>query len=148
MAMMKTDMSAFPTSPTVSGILAAVFLAVLLLAPPPSSAEPSSATSTANEVTVTVTPLAFARDAERWTFRIEFDSHTQRLNDDIAHTVTLTAADGRPLHPLAWEGAAPGGHHRVGVVHFARPSPPPQALEVRMHREGESLSRTFRWQLQ
>jgi hypothetical protein len=141
-------MSRLPTSPTGSGIVAAAFLAVLLVASPPSSsAEPAAATSTVNEVTVTVTPLSFDRDAKHWSFRIEFDTHTQSLNDDIVHTVTLTAADGRPLKPLAWEGAAPGGHHRTGVVHFARPSPPPQTLEVRMHREGESLARAFRWRL-
>ena len=141
-------MSRSPTSPTGSRTVAAAFLAVLLLTSPPASAEPSPATSTVKEVTVTVTPLSFAHDAKQWSFRIEFDTHTQRLSDDIAHTVTLTAADGQPLKPLTWEGTAPGGHHRAGVVHFERPSPPPQTLELKMQREGESLTRTFRWRLQ
>ena len=124
---------------------ASLFMSLLLAALSVGAAELPAAKSEVRGVTVSVTPVNLAPDAKRWSFSIVLDTHTQPLNDDIERTVTLTAADGRPLKPLSWEGAAPGGHHRKVVVHFAPPSPPPATVELRMQREGESMARVFRF---
>jgi hypothetical protein len=49
--------------------------------------------------------------------------------------------------PVAWEGAASGGHHRQGVLQFKSVSPLPDAVELQITRTGESAPRSFRWQL-
>lgn len=121
-------------------------LALVMLTSAANAAEFSPAKLEVREVTVTVTPVSLGPDAKRWSFNIVFDTHTQPLNDDIERTVTLTASDGRPIRPLSWEGAGPGGHHRKVIVHFAAPSPPPATVELRMHREGEALARVFRFE--
>lgn len=120
-------------------------LSLVMLTFAAGAAELSTAKSEVRGVTVSVTPVNVAPDAKRWSFKIVLDTHTQPLNDDIEGTVTLTASDGRPLKPLSWEGAAPGGHHREVVVHFAPPSPPPVTVELRMHRASEPLARVFRF---
>ena len=120
-------------------------LSLAMLAYPAGAADLPTAKSEVRGVTVSVTPVSLAPDAKRWSFSIVLDTHTQPLNDDIERTVTLSASDGRPLKPLSWEGAAPGGHHRKVVVHFAPPSPPPSMVELRVHREGEPMARVFRF---
>ena len=120
-------------------------LPVVMLSFAAGAAELSTAKSEVRGVTVSVTPVSIAPDAKRWSFSIVLDTHTQPLNDDIEQTVTLTASDGRMLKPLSWEGAAPGGHHRKVLVHFATPAPPPAIVELRIHRAGEPLARVFRF---
>jgi hypothetical protein len=51
-------------------------------------------------------------------------------------------------HPAAgWDGDPAGGHHRKGVLRFKALSPRPDALEMRILRQGETAARTFRWKL-
>jgi hypothetical protein len=53
--------------------------------------------------------------------------------------------DGREVAPAGWSGAAPGGHHREGVLKFPAPAQPPVAVELRIQRDGEPSPRVFRW---
>lgn len=50
--------------------------------------------------------------------------------------------------PVAWDGAAPGGHHREGILRFKPVTPQPAAIELRITRSGETSPRSFRWRLQ
>ena len=102
--------------------------------------------STASGVTVTVTPVLLASDSSTWDFRVVLDTHSQELNDDLSRTAVLVSSDGKRYTPLAWEGAAPGGHHREGVLKFAVP-PATDSVELQIQRPGESTTRTFSWRL-
>lgn len=93
-------------------------------------------------VTVQATPRALPGGA--WEFEIVFDTHTQELNDEPAKSASLVA-DGRTLAPAGWKGDPPGGHHRKGVLRFDAVSPPPEAIELRIARPGETAPRSFRW---
>ena len=107
------------------------------------------ATRSSNErgVTVKVTPKSISPTDKLWEFTIVLDSHSADLSDDLAQSASLTTSDGRTLKPVSWTGAAPGGHHREGVLAFEVPAPRPSSIELRIARPGESAARTFRWQL-
>jgi hypothetical protein len=98
-------------------------------------------------VTVEATPRNVAQNAKTWQFKIVLDSHTQDLSDDLAKSATLLGTDGVQYAPVSWEGAAPGGHHREGVLNFKPLSPHPPAIELRIQRADEAVPRTFRWAL-
>jgi hypothetical protein len=76
------------------------------------------------------------------------DTHSQEFSDDLAQSAVLVDDRGNEFKALAWDGAAPGGHHRSGVLRFNVIEPRPQALELRISRPGEAKARTFRWRLQ
>ena len=103
--------------------------------------------SIAQGVTVKVTPSLIGSADTRWEFAIVLDSHSADLSDDLTQSASLTTSDGRTLKPVSWTGAAPGGHHREGVLAFEVPAPRPGTIELRIARQGESAARTFRWQL-
>ena len=103
--------------------------------------------STENGVTVTATPGNLARDAKTWDFKIVLDTHSQDLGDDLLKSAVLVDGKGLQYKPTAWDGAAPAGHHREGVLRFNPVSPPPQAIELHIRRPGEARTRVFRWEL-
>jgi hypothetical protein len=104
--------------------------------------------NTANGVTVAVTPASLSPGAKTWNFSIVLDTHSQDLSDDLAQSALLVDDRGNEFKALAWDGAAPGGHHRSGVLRFNAIEPRPQALELRISRPGEVKARAFRWRLQ
>lgn len=104
--------------------------------------------NTAGGVTVAVTPANLVAGAKTWDFSIVLDTHSQDLSDDIERSAVLVDDRGNEFKALAWDGAAPGGHHRSGVLRFNAIEPRPQALELRISRPGEAKARTFRWRLQ
>lgn len=109
---------------------------------------PAAAQSSSDQgVTVKVTLKSIGSPDSRWEFTVALDTHSADLNDDLTLTATLRTDDGRTLKPVSWVGAAPGGHHREGVLAFDVPAPRPSAIELRIVRPGESAPRTFRWQL-
>lgn len=109
-------------------------------------AQAATQTSVQQGVTVKVTPRAVGADNARWQFAIVLDTHSSDLNDDMVNTATLITADGREIKPVAWLGAAPGGHHREGLLEFAMTAPWPNAIELKLARQGEAAPRVFRWQ--
>ena len=121
--------------------VAAGFLAV---AAPAAAQKLSAQSSSAGGVTVKATPRALSGGA--WEFEIVFDTHTQELKDDLMKTASLVA-DGKTLAPVAWQGDAPGGHHRKGVLRFGAVDPRPKTMELTVARAGEPKARSFRWQL-
>jgi len=134
-------------------LIAVVLLAAGLAAPPlPVAAQGSTAAlparvSSEKGVTVTVKPGSFVGDAKTWNFEIVLDTHSQDLSDDLVKSAVLVDGEGREYAPTGWDGAAPGGHHREGVLRFNPVSPPPQAIELQIRRPGEASPRVFRWQL-
>ena len=131
--------------PGLRSILFATALA-LVAALSAVAAETNTQKSAANGVTVTVTPNL--RAARAWEFKVVLDTHTQDLSDDLTKTAVLIDAAGNRQAPTAWDGAAPGGHHREGVLRFSVVAPLPAFIELQIARFGEPAPRSFRWQLQ
>jgi len=125
-------------------VLAASPLAAMAQATP---GAPATQSSVDRGVTIKVTPKAIGASDTRWEFSVVLDTHSADLNDDLVQGASLTTDDGRTLKPSGWTGAAPGGHHREGVLAFDVPTPRPASIELRIVRPGESAARTFRWQL-
>lgn len=98
-------------------------------------------------VTVKMTPKAIDSPEGRWEFKVVLDTHSADLSDDLVQSASLTTNDGRTFKPLSWTGAAPGGHHREGVLAFDIPKPRPATIELMISRPAEATPRTFRWQL-
>ena len=112
------------------------------------SADATATRSSSDQgVTVKVTPKLIGSPDRRWEFAIVLDTHSADLSDDLIQSASLTTNDGRTLKPVSWTGAAPGGHHREGVLAFEVPAPRPTTIELRIERPGESAPRTFRWQV-
>ena len=109
----------------------------------------ATAAQSSNEqgVTVKVTAKSMELVGNRWEFAVVLDTHSADLGDDLAQSAILTTDDGRTFKPAGWLGAPPGGHHREGVLAFDVPAPRPGGIELRIDRPGESVPRTFRWQL-
>jgi len=103
--------------------------------------------STDRGVTVKVTPKSIGSAAGLWEFTVVFDTHNADIDDDLTQSANLVTDDGRTLKLLGWNGAAPGGHHREGVLSFEVPAPSPRGIELRIARPGEAVARSFRWQL-
>lgn len=147
---MFSGQNAHRSSIRISGWILASTLG-LLAAPPAALAQASTnamATQSSSErgVTVKVTPTSTGASGGRWEFAIVLDTHSADLSDDLTQSATLATDDGRALKPVNWVGAAPGGHHREGVLAFDVPAPRPGAVELRIMRPGESAPRIFRWQ--
>ncbi len=105
---------------------------------------PAERISAQQGVTLKVTPRPWVAGAAEWSFAVVLDTHSQALDDDLVKGTALIL-DGRELAPLRWNGAAPGGHHREGVLVFAAPGALPALLELRIQRPGEAQPRLFRW---
>lgn len=108
---------------------------------------PAEQSSIDRGVTVKVTPKAIGPSDNRWEFTVVLDTHSAELADDLVQSARLTTDDGRSFEPAGWTGAAPGGHHREGILVFDAPAPRPSSIELKIVRPGESTPRTFRWQL-
>lgn len=98
-------------------------------------------------VSIAVKPVEVSAGAATWSFEVSLTTHSQDLSDDLVRAAFIVDGTGRKESPTVWEGDAPGGHHRKGVLRFKALTPMPEAIEMRIQRPGESAPRTFRWQL-
>jgi hypothetical protein len=133
--------------PNLKQIVMLASLFAVSAAFPAASAELGTQKSSEHGVTVAVTPQELSSNARTWDFKIVLDTHSGDLNDDLLKTAVLLDGTGTQHAPVAWDGAAPGGHHREGVLKFKPVSPTPDTIELRIQRPGESAPRSFRWQL-
>lgn len=108
------------------------------------AAAPAAQSTSERGVIVKVTPNPAPAGATEWEFAVVLDTHSEELADDLAKSSVLLV-DGREIWPSQWSGAAPGGHHREGVLKFAAPDQPAATLELRIQRVNEATPRVFRW---
>ena len=126
------------------------FLPVLILGATLSSATGALAAgldtqdSQANGVSVSVKPADVT--AANWRFEVTLTTHSGSLDDDLTKSATLLAG-GKQYAATGWDGSAPGGHHRKGVLSFKAVTPRPEGIELRIARQGETAPRAFRWKL-
>ncbi len=112
------------------------------------AADLASQSSESGGVTIAVKPVDVSAKAATWSFQVSLTTHNQELSDDLVRTAfILDRAGNKKLVPTAWEGDAPGGHHRKGVLSFKALTPLPKAIELRVQRAGEKAPRMFRWDL-
>lgn len=126
---------------------ALVLCAALLYALGGAAAELEQQSSQAGGVSVSVKPTDVSAAAATWLFQVTLTTHSGDLGDDLARTATLVDSAGKHYPAAGWDGDPAGGHHRKGVLRFKAQSPRPDALELRIQRQGESAPRTFRWKL-
>ena len=114
----------------------------------PSAATPlASRTSDSGGVRVVVTPKTIEPGATVWEFEVVMDTHTKPLDQDLVHAAVLVDDGGRQHAPLAWQGDPPGGHHRKGILRFARSVQGSKIIELQISGVGEPGKRVFRWQI-
>jgi len=124
-----------------------VFLLAVSAAFPAAATELGTQKNSERGVTVAVTPQNLSAGASTWDFKVVLDTHSGDLNDDLVKAAVLLDGTGMQHVPVAWDGAAPGGHHREGVLKFKPVSPTPATIELQIKRAGEANPRSFRWQL-
>ncbi|GAB5604799.1 hypothetical protein [Sideroxyarcus sp. TK5] len=101
-------------------------------------------TSNAAGVKVTVTPQAPTGNDTAWGFEVMLETHIHPLDEDLTRSAILLV-DGQTLRPSKWEGAAPGGHHRKGLLSFGPLAAKFDSLELRIQLNGEATPRSFLW---
>ncbi|MEX2161170.1 MAG: hypothetical protein WD751_04570 [Anaerolineales bacterium] len=104
------------------------------------------------EVSVTITPLAFAAGDAELGFEISLDTHSVELNIDLTALATLTTDTGFVLAPNGWEGPQ-GGHHMSGILTFPLPINISDLWEgatqiTLMIRSIDGFDRSFVWNLE
>jgi hypothetical protein len=114
---------------------------------PPTLAAASAAldtqTSDAGNVVVDVTPISLG--GARWDFKVSFNTHSVNLAFDPAQISLLRCDQGQEFQPVAWDGSGPGGHHRSGVLSFARPDHRVSSVELVMRGVAQVPERIFHW---
>jgi len=103
-------------------------------------------TNNENSVTVEVTPLDITDTGMDVT--LAFNTHSVALDFDPTQIIVLRDATGTDIHPISWDGAPAGGHHRSGTLHFNLDAHPQQFVELVVHDVADVPARTFRWDLQ
>ena len=98
-------------------------------------------------VTVVVTPLDLSPQSAEWKFDVGINTHSVELDQDMTKIAVLTDNQGKEYKPVAWDGAAPGGHHREGVLVFRAVSPTPRSVELTIKDIGGSPERACKWDL-
>lgn len=105
-------------------------------------------TSDVAGVRVVVMPRALTVGATTWEFDVTFDTHTKPLNDDLVAVSALVDERGRSTKPNSWQGDAPGGHHRKGILKFPSSAEMPKSIELQINGVGGVATRTFRWEIE
>ena len=112
------------------------------------AAELASQSSESGGVTIAVKPVDVSAKAATWSFQVSLSTHSQDLNDDLVRTAFIVDRAGKKnALPTGWEGDAPGGLYRKGVLSFKALTPLPKAIELRIQRAGEKAPRMYRWDL-
>jgi hypothetical protein len=99
------------------------------------------------QVIVKVTPLALSPTADPWRFSVQFDTHATPLDQDLLQTAVLRGDNDKGEAPLGWQGDAPGGHHRTGVLVFKPIMPAPASVTLTLQQVGSVPERSFTWSL-
>jgi hypothetical protein len=121
-------------------------IGAIIFAPPLAIAQSAlpARSNDAGGVRVVVKPKSIAPDA-RWDFDVAMDTHVKPLVDDLTKTAVLIDAAGRRYQPVSWQGDAPGGHHRNGVLRFPAPAGQTTSFEIQIQGMGGVNTRVFQW---
>ena len=70
-----------------------------------------------NRVRVDVKPVQLT-PGQPARFEVQMNTHSEALGEDMVAVSSLKDNVGRVYQATAWQGSAPGGHHRKGVLEF------------------------------
>ena len=131
-------------------LIAAAVLSAAFLGALHSFAAPALAARTSDDagVRVVVTPKVYGPSAAVWEFSVVMDTHVKPLSENLTQAAILVDGAGRRYEPIAWQGDAPGGHHRKGVLQFSRPAETTKSIELQLAGVGGVAIRTFRWEVE
>jgi hypothetical protein len=122
--------------------------AAMLFGTAASAADLAAQSSEDGGVTIAVKPVDVSADAATWSFQVTLSSSGQELRDDLLRSAyLLNRAAKKDVPPIAWEGGAPAGRQRGGILRFNALKPMPAAIELRIQRAGEAAPRVYRWDL-
>lgn len=96
-------------------------------------------------VFITVTPQGLEGSSPTWNFEVSLNTHSGSIDADLVAVSELWDDQAQVYKPLSWEGSAPGGHHRNGVLKFNPISPRPQSIELKIKNVGGIPERSFKW---
>jgi len=105
----------------------------------------SSRRNDAGRVVIDVQPLKLDDDQETWEFAVALNTHSVNLAFDMTEVSVLRCDQGQEYTPTVWEGPAPGGHHRSGVLKFAALDHSTSFVEIVIRDVAEVPERVFRW---
>lgn len=94
-------------------------------------------------ITFTVTPVDFNADSEV-KFEVSIDTHSGSLDFDPAKISLLEDDLGNQYQPSSWDGSAPGGHHRSGVLIFPAIGKSTAKIKLIIN---DGSQRVFEWEL-
>ncbi len=106
-----------------------------------------SKTDEQDAVTIVVKPIELSAGAAEWKFDVGMNTHSVELAQDMTQTAVLVDDQGKQYQPTSWDGAAPGGHHREGVLTF-KSLPTTKSAELRLLNIGSVPVRSYSWQIQ
>lgn len=105
-----------------------------------------SRTSERGGVEFKATPVGF-EISKPVRFGISIDTHSGSLDFDLAEIATLEDDLGNRYLPNAWEGSAPGGHHRSGTLVFPQLESGAGHLTLSIKDDPDLEPRVFKWSL-
>ncbi len=70
-----------------------------------------------NSVRVDVKPVQLV-SGQPARFEVRMNTHSEALGEDMVAASMLKDNEGREYQATAWQGSAPGSHHRKGVLEF------------------------------
>jgi hypothetical protein len=136
-----------PSKLLAFGVVALVLcIAPVAMAQPAGGPALAAITNDAGGIRVVVKPKAVAAGGA-WEFEVTMDTHTKPLDADLTKTATIVDNAGRNYIPFAWQGDAPGGHHRKGALRFSAPSEQIKSFELQIQGLGGESKRAFQWTL-
>lgn len=95
-------------------------------------------------VSVVVTPIDLSPQSAEWKFDVGMNTHSVELDQDMSKVAVLIDEQGKEYKPLAWTGPT-GGHHREGTLTFARITPTPKSVTLKITGIADVV-RSFVWQ--
>ncbi|MEW6670683.1 MAG: hypothetical protein AB1427_03220 [Thermodesulfobacteriota bacterium] len=106
-----------------------------------------SQSSNANGVRIDVVPAQLS-SGKPVKFEVRMNTHSVNLGYDMVAAALLKDGQGRTYNASAWNGSAPGGHHRSGVLEF--PAVAENAKSVTLYFKNISgvPERIFEWKIE
>ena len=88
---------------------------------------------------VQLTPGQLAR------FEVQMNTHSEALGEDMVAVSSLKDNVGRVYQATAWQGSAPGGHHRKGVLEFPHLGDNTASITLIIKGVANVPERIFKW---
>jgi len=131
---------------TIFGIVALVIVAVAVgLAVDAGAYE--MRTNKDKRVRVDVKPVQLA-PGQPAKFEVQMNTHSEALEEDMVAVSSLKDNAGRVYQATAWQGSAPGGHHREGVLEFPKLEDNPESITLIIRKVAKVPERTFEWSVE